>query len=115
MSLQAINELYLDRLYHIWKLIQLNFSRYMGTMAGAVHSGQRAAIEVLNILRPQSLTSKDYHLLTEINQKYEDEPKPVASWNINKWTIILPTIGTVLAWTAFRLRATYSQLLVPKL
>ena len=87
----------------------------MGTMAGAVHSGQRAAIEVLNILRPQSLTSKDYHLLTEINQKYEDEPKPVASWNINKWTIILPTVGTVLAWTAFRLRATYSQLLVPKL
>lgn len=47
--------------------------RYMGTMAGAVHAGQRAAIEVLNILRPQSLTSQDYYLLKEINQKYQEE------------------------------------------
>ena len=42
-------------------------------MAGAVHAGQRAAIEVLNILRPQSLTSQDYYLLKEINQKYQEE------------------------------------------
>ena len=61
--------------------------RYMGTMAGAVHAGQRAAIEVLNILRPQSLTSQDYYLLKEINQKYQEEkakPDPGHSYLIRR-------------------------------
>lgn len=90
--------------------------KYMGTMAGAVHSGQRAAIEVLNILRPQSLTSKDYHLLTEINQKYEEEqPKPVSDWPVYRWTVILPACALITAWAAFKLRATYSYLLVPRM
>merc|ERR1712141_67001 len=89
--------------------------KYMGTMAGAVHAGQRSAIEVLDILRPQSLTSKDYFLLKEINQKYQEEKaKPYPGWNVYRWTIVLPAIALITAWSALKLRASYGHLLVPR-
>ena len=87
----------------------------MGTMAGAVHAGQRAAIEVLNILRPQSLTSQDYFLLKEINQKYQEEKAtPDTGWHIYRWTILFPAMALMTAWSALKLRASYGHLLVPR-
>ena len=84
-------------------------------MAGAVHAGQRAAIEVLNILRPQSLTSQDYYLLKEINQKYQEKKaKPDPGWNFYRWTIVLPAIALITAWSALKLRVSYGHLLVPR-
>ena len=39
-------------------------TKFAGTMAGAVHAGHRAAIEVLDRLRPQSLTSQGSETLS---------------------------------------------------
>ena len=83
-------------------------------MAGAVHAGQRSAIEVLDILRPQSLTSKDYFLLKEINEKYQEQQhKPVSEWLNYKWTLMLPTLTLFMTWAAFKMRNSYSHLIVP--
>ena len=83
-------------------------------MAGAVHAGQRSAIEVLDILRPQSLTSKDYFLLKEINEKYQEHQHiPVSEWLNYKWTLMLPTLTLLMAWAALKMRNTYSHLIVP--
>ena len=91
------------------------FARYMGTMAGAVLAGQRAAVEVLDVLRPQSLTSQDYFLLKEAASNYNDEVKPVKKWSYSvfKWTLALPTFTLMLTWFAFKLRGQYGRLLVP--
>ena len=95
--------------------------KFPGTMAGAVHSGQRAAIQVLDGLRPQSLTSLDYFLLkeSECDQEKENNPdeKVLArsSYSVFRWTILFPGCALGLIWGAYKLRSTYSQLAVPTL
>jgi monoamine oxidase len=98
-------------------------TQYMGTMAGAVQAGQRAAIEILDELRPQSLTSQDYFLLKEAQAKYTKnnmegtDLKPSRnrwSYSVYRWTVVLPATALIIAYTAVRLRAMYSHLSVPK-
>ena len=88
----------------------------MGTMAGAEQAGQRAAIEVLDALRPQTLTAKDYKMLKESQSKYEPAaPKVSSGFHIYRWTLLLPGVALLVSWAAFKLRATYGHLLVPRL
>ena len=89
--------------------------KYMGTMAGAVHAGQRAALEVLDNLRPQSLSAQDYLVLKESQSKFyhQDKSKRAKDYSVYKWTIVLPSVALVVAWTAIRLRNTYGHLVVP--
>ncbi len=96
-------------------------AKFAGSMAGAVHAGHRAAIEVLDCLRPQCLTSQDYYFLKESQSKYkssedkEEALKANQSYSIYRWTIVLPSVAFLLAWTALRLRSTYGHLVVPKM
>ncbi len=93
-------------------------------MAGAVQAGQRAAVEILDELRPQCLTSSDYHLLKECQTKYYvDEDEALSSmgstsnrfgFSVFRWTIILPTLALATAYTALRMRDKYGHLVVPK-
>ena len=88
--------------------------KYMGTMAGAVQAGQRAALEVLDNLRPQSLTAQDYLILKESQSKfYTGNRKKAADFSVYRWTIIFPSIAVIVAWTAIKLRNTYGHLVVP--
>lgn len=91
---------------------------FAGTMAGAVHAGHRAAIEVLDSLRPQSLTSQDYFFLKETQGKYHEEAKQSntssSDFSIFRWTIVLPSVALGVAWAALKLRSTYGYLITPK-
>ena len=91
---------------------------FTGTMAGAVHAGHRAAIEVLDRLRPQSLTSQDYFFLKQSQSKlYEDNAKSTAnrySSTFGIWTFLIPSMAFALAWGALKLRSTHGILFVPR-
>lgn len=91
--------------------------KFAGSMAGAVHAGHRAAIEVLDNLRPQSLSSQDYFFLKEAQGQYLKEQKGAKSngdYSIYRWTVVLPSIAFAVAWTALKLRSTWGHLVVPK-
>ena len=88
--------------------------KYMGTMAGAVQAGQRAALEVLDNLRPQSLSAQDYLILKESQSKfYQQGKRKTQDFSVYKWTLVLPSVAIVIAWTAIKLRNTYGHLVVP--
>jgi len=93
-------------------------AKFTGTMAGAVHAGHRAAIEVLDRLRPQSLTSQDYFFLKQSHSKlYEDKAKSTAnrySSQFGIWTFLIPSMAFALAWGALKLRSTHGILFVPR-
>ena len=93
-------------------------AKFTGTMAGAVHAGHRAAIEVLDRLRPQSLTSQDYFFLKQSHSKlYEDKAKSAAnrySSPFGIWTFLIPSMVFALAWGALNLRSTHGILFVPR-
>ena len=78
----------------------------------------KAAIEVLDRLRPQSLTSQDYFFLKQSQSKlYEDKAKSTAnrySSTFGIWTFLIPSMAFVLAWGALKLRSTHGILFVPR-
>jgi hypothetical protein len=91
---------------------------FTGTMAGAVHAGHRAAIEVLDRLRPQSLTSQDYFFLKQSQSKlYEDKAESAGkrySSPYGIWTFLIPSMAFALAWGALKLRSIHGILFVPR-
>jgi len=93
-------------------------TKFAGTMAGAVHAGHRAAIEVLDRLRPQSLTSQDYFFLKQSQSKlYEAKTKNATQHypsSYGLWTFLLPSMALALAWAALKLRSTHGILFVPR-
>ena len=86
-------------------------------------AGQRAAIEVMDDLRPQCLSSKDYILLKKSSYASDvgrDRMNGMTSggiieelWfsNVFRWTMILPAVSVCIGYTVFKLRNTYSHLL----
>jgi hypothetical protein len=85
-----------------------------------VRSGRRAAVQVLDELRPQSLTASDYSLLEEVSapKKKKEEVVAVAKkqqqqgW-IYRWTLALPAVGLAVGYAAYALRDRYCGLFVP--
>ena len=114
LNLQVPIFLFFEKTFFIF----LKIFEFTGTMAGAVHAGHRAAIEVLDRLRPQSLTSQDYFFLKQSHSKlYEDKAKSTAnrySSHFGIWTFLIPSMAFVLAWGALKLRSTHGILFVPR-
>jgi len=94
-----------------------------GTMCGAVESGQRAAIEALEELKPQCLSSRDMALLcrrpTKLHKSSSNNlvsrlpGEPVMYSNVFRWTIVMPCLGIGAALLAVQMRNKYSQLFRP--
>ncbi|TRY79586.1 hypothetical protein TCAL_08944 [Tigriopus californicus] len=91
--------------------------QWMGQMAGAVLSGTRAAIQVLDDLRPQSLSTKDYKVLKSIHLSTEDRfPKHVQSsrnYGIYRWTLFLPMTCIAFGYGACFLRDKWCGIFIP--
>jgi len=98
-------------------------SEYYGTISGAVQSGQRAAVEVLYEIKPQSLSSNDL-ALTSFNNGLEaaeaaaaihrpfKEPS-VTGFLIKRPLISLSLMALGAGILAVRMRNQYSQLFRP--
>jgi len=85
-----------------------------GTMCGAVQSGQRAAIEALEELKPQCLSSRDMALLcrkpTKLHKSSSNNlvsqlpGEPVMYSNVFRWTIVMPCLGIGAALLAVQVK-----------
>ena len=77
-------------------------------MSGAVESGHRAAIEVMEEIRPQSLSAQDLNVIKDsakFGRKRNRFPKPdlaKASIDVLKWTLVLPLVGIAIGCFAYR-------------
>ena len=87
-------------------------------------AGQRAAIEVMDDLRPQCLSSKDYILLKKSSSQADDTGAEMMKaynnggvfeelWfsNVFRWTLVMPFASLCVVYSVFKLRETYSHLL----
>ena len=92
-----------------------------------IQAGQRAAIEIMDELRPQSLSSKDYVLLKKSSSDTGNLTFSMTKgmknggiieelWfsNVFRWTMVLPLSSVCLAYAVFKLRETYCHLVVPR-
>ena len=91
----------------------------------SLQAGQRAAIEVIDDIRPQCLSSQDYILLKK-SSSYAPEDVHIVNnfkngsvveelWfsNVFLWTLFLPFAGLGLSYVAFKLRDAYCHLVIP--
>jgi hypothetical protein len=80
----------------------------LGTMSGAVESGLRVAIEVMDEIRPQCLSAQDYAVIKDsakFGRKRNRNRKPhlaETSFNVLKWTLVLPIVGIAVGCFAYR-------------
>ena len=90
----------------------------MCTISGAIEAGHRAAVQALDDLRPQALSSREYLLLKAIesgNQQeteFEDEEE-AKKIRIFRWTFFLPVFALTMGYFVFRLREKYANILIP--
>ena len=96
-------------------------SKNYGTICGAIESGQRAAIEVLEELKPQCLSSHDLVLIRKsaklpgsLSLVSIHPSEPVLYSNVFRWTMVLPLAGIAAGLIAIRFRDKYCQLFIPK-
>ena len=104
-------------------IFQFRFKDIKFFLSFLFKAGQRAAIEVMDDLRPQCLSSKDYILLKKSSYASVvgiDRMNGIPSggiieelWfsNVFRWTMILPAVSACIGYTVFKLRNTYSHLL----
>ena len=93
-----------------------------GTMCGAVESGHRAAVQVLEELKPQSLSSRDMTMIRPSSATVPAAQKsmvaamyhePAMYHNVFRWTIVLPCMALGVTFLAIQFRNRYSQLFRP--
>ena len=84
--------------------------------------GRRAALEVLDEMRPQSLSSQDYEYLNkakwissiedgkEKNRRESIHAKP---YHIYRWTIFMPLCCLTVGYLAYKMSDKYGRLMIP--
>jgi len=84
---------------------------WIGYMDGAVQSGTRAALEVLQQIKPQSLTSSELRELQRhcIKQPLAAEEKP----GISTWTMLMPLLYVTGMVLVYNLRNKWSHCFIP--
>lgn len=80
-------------------------------MYGAVESGLRVSIEVLDEIRPQCLSAQDYTAVKDSSRfglkrsRNRKTDFAEASFSVLKWTLVLPLVGIGLGCFAYRFKS----------
>lgn len=78
-------------------------TQWCGYMDGAVQAGERAALEVLQELRPQIVTAADLQFINLILRRSSPVHLPPVS-HVYRWTLCLPLFLIAMGWAAYALR-----------